>query len=394
MKKDILFIMNNLHCGGAEKALISLLQKIDYNHYNVDLLLFKQEGIFLNKLPSNVQLLKQPIEYSYFDMPLKNAIKENLKEGRVGLAISRIKAGFVFKFEKNRARCEQRTWRYISNSLVELNKKYDIAIGFLEKNPIYFCVDKVKADKKIGFIHTDYDHLGMDETLDIHYFEKLDSLITVSDSCAQVLKKRFPMFTEKIRVLKNIVSSQLIKHLAVDDYSPKLNENSLKIVSVGRLHYTKGFDMAVEACNRLLGKGYDIYWYIVGEGEERKNLERLIQNNSLENRFMLVGLKENPYPYIKNADIYVQTSLFEGNCITVTEAKILNKPIVSTNFDAIYEQLVHGRNGLIVDKDPDSICRGIVTLINNPQLRKKLTKHLSTEKTGEDEIQTFYKYIS
>src|SRR4051794_31400716 len=170
MKKNILFVMNNLTCGGAEKALISVLETIDYSMYSVDLFLFKHEGLFFSKIPKQVNLLKEPFEYKYFDMSIKTAIVDSIKKGRMDIALLRLCAGFIFRKEKNRARCEQRVWRYISKTLKNINKKYDAAIGFLEKNPIYFCIDKVNASKKIGFIHTDYDKLKMDPNIDIKYF--------------------------------------------------------------------------------------------------------------------------------------------------------------------------------------------------------------------------------
>ena len=216
MKKDILFVINNLNCGGAEKALISLLETIDYTAYNVDLLLFKHEGLFFNKIPKQVNLLDEPLEFKYFDMPIKAAIIDALKKGRLDITTSRIGAGFIFKTEKNRARCEQRVWKYISKSLKQMNKEYDVAIGYLEKNPIYFCIEKVNAKKKIGFIHTDYNKLGMDPTIDMQYFDQLDYIVTVSEECANVLKQQFPMYKDKISVMYNIVSPTIINKLSME----------------------------------------------------------------------------------------------------------------------------------------------------------------------------------
>ncbi|MFC3884781.1 glycosyltransferase [Bacillus songklensis] len=393
MKKNILFVMNNLTCGGAEKALISLLETIDYSMYNVDLFLFKHEGLFFSKIPKQVNLLEEPFEYKYFDMSIKKAMVDCIKKGRVDIALSRVFAGYIFKREKNRARCEQRVWKYISKSLKAIDKRYDAAIGFLEKNPIYFCIDKVKANKKIGFIHTDYDKLGMDPDIDVKYFGKLDNIITVSNECVNILKQRFPMYNKKIELMYNIVSPKIINKMALMEVDIKRN-GIITIVSVGRLHYAKGFGMAVEACEMLIRNGYNVRWYVVGEGEEREKLEKLIKDKNLEKVFILMGLKENPYPYIKQCDIYVQTSLFEGQCLTITEAKILNKPIVSTNFPVIYDQLNNEKNGLVVNQDSTSIYEGIKKLIDDDKLRNRLIGNLSKEKLGtESEIQKLYELI-
>ncbi|PRD09376.1 glycosyl transferase [Bacillus sp. MYb56] len=389
MKKDVLFVINNLNCGGAEKSLISLLNTMDYSRYNVDLFLFKHEGLFLNKIPKKVNVLEEPSEYQLFDMPIKAAIMKCLRQGRLDIALSRVCAGYIFKSEKNKARCEQRVWRYLSKSLQNISKKYDVAIGYLEKNPVYFCIDKVNANKKIGFIHTDYDKLGMDPNIDMGYFRSLDHIVTVSEECANVLKQRFSIYNDKIGVIHNIVSPSTINKMSQEEVD--LERKGVKLVSVGRLSHEKGFDLAIEACKNLVGDGYEIKWYIIGEGEGRGKLEKMIEENHLQNHFLLLGLKENPYPYIREADIYVQPSRFEGKSIAIDEAKILHKPIVVTNFSTAKDQIKNEENGLMIDMDAHSLSEGIKKLIHNEELRNKLIKNLSDEELGtESEIKKLY----
>lgn len=389
MKKNILFVINNLNCGGAEKALISLLETINYSMYNVDLFLFKHEGLFFRKIPQQVNLLEEPYEYQYFDMSIKTAIIDCIKKGRIDIALARLCAGYIFKSEQNKVRCEQMIWKYISKSLRGIDKNYDVAIGYLEKNPVYFCVDKVKAKKKIGFIHNDYDELGMDPKIDMGYFAKLDSIVTVSRECANALKERFPMYRKKVKVMYNIVSPNMIKKMSLEKIDMK--DKGTKIVSVGRLNYQKGFEMAIGACKELEEDGYKITWYVVGEGEERANLEKMIEANDLKEKFILLGIKENPYPYIREANIYVQSSRFEGKSIAIDEAKILHKPIVITNFSTAKDQIKNKENGIIVEMDPHAISEGIKKLIDNEELRNELTSNLSKENLGtESEIEKLY----
>lgn len=397
MKKNLLFVMNNLNCGGAEKSLVSLLETIDYTRYNVSLFLFKHEGVFFRKIPKQVNLLDAPPEYKYFDMSIKTALMDCTKKGRMDVILSRIAAGYLLRKEKNKARCEQLIWKYLSKVLQSLDKKYDAAIGYLEKNPVYFCIDKVNATKKIGFIHTDYDNLGMDPEIDMNYFAKLDYIVTVSKECVNVLRRRFPMFGNKIKLLHNIVSPCMINKLSLEEpqTSSLANYKGTTIVSVGRLHPLKGFEMAVEACGKLVRNGYNVMWYLVGEGEERSRLETLIEQNDLPGRFVLLGTKENPYPYLRAADIYVQTSRFEGKSIAVDEAKILQKPIVATNFSTVKDQIKHNHNGLVVEMNSESIYQGVKKLIDEDRLRNKLINNLSKEKLGtESEIQKLYELIN
>lgn len=393
MKKKLLFVMNNLNCGGAEKSLISLLQTIDYSLYEVDLFLFKHEGMFLKKLPAEVNVLEAPAYYPYFDMSIKTAVVDCVKHSRFRIAAARIGAGIVYRTEKNAARSEQRAWRYLSRSLASLTKEYDAAIGFLEKTPIYYIIEKVKAKTKIGFIHNDYDKLGMDPGIDTAFFDRLDYLVTVSEECVKLLKERFPRFEHKIELMLNIVSPAAILDLAVDEL--KLPKAGFTIASVGRLNYQKGFEMAVEACEQLIQDGYDLKWYIVGDGHEREKLERLVKAKKLEHALILTGQQENPYPYIKQCDLYVQTSFFEGRCLTITEAKILKKPIVSTDFTVIYDQLEHEQNGLIVKQDAISIYEGVKRLLDDESLRQRFVDNLQKEALGtEDEIHKLYQWIS
>jgi len=393
MKKKILFVMSNLDCGGAEKALLSLLETIDYTKYEVDLFLFKHQGLFFGKLPKQVNLLNEPGPYKYFDMSIKAAVVHALKRGRPKLALGRVLAGYIFRVEQHPARREQRTWKYVSHALPKLTKQYDAAIGYLEKNPVYFAIEKVKATKKIGYVHNDYDKLGMDPAMDRSYFSQLDHLVTVSDECGKVLENRFPDMKSKVSVIHNIVSPEVIHKMAMEkiDWGKK---TGFRIVSVGRLNLQKGFDMAVEACKRLVQLGYDLTWYVIGEGEERSSLEDSIKESGLEGTFNLLGLRENPYPYINQADIYVQPSRFEGKSIAIDEAKILQKPIVVTNFSTAGDQIQSGENGLIVEMNAEALSMGIKQMLDDVKLRSVFAKQLAEEKLGtESEIEKLYQLL-
>lgn len=385
--------MNNLNCGGAEKSLVSLLQAIDYSEYNVDLYLFKREGMFLKQLPKEVTILPEPKNYPYFDMSLKRAITENLKAGRFKVIWYRILAGYVYRSEKIPAVQEQKVWKYLKNVIPALNKKYDVAIGYLEKTPNYFCVDKVVASKKIGYILNDYDQLKMDKKIDELYFSQLDSIVADSQECKNVLIKNFPQFKDKFIVQKNIVSKEVINRLSnekVNDYP-----NGFKLISVGRLSYQKGYDLAINACKILVDKGLKFNWLVLGDGEEKKSLNALISDLRLNEYFVFLGIKENHYPYVKNADIFVHSARFEGSGIVITEAKILTKPIVLTNCNVANSHLNHSVNGLIADLNPGSIAKNIERLILDENLRNQFSENLAKENHGtENEITSFYELIN
>lgn len=392
VKKKVLFIMNNLQCGGAEKALISLLEQMDDERYDVHLFLFKHEGALLSSVPERVKLLPEPESYRLFDMPLRKALFHCLRRGKWLLAWHRFVAGFIFKTEKNRVRCEQRVWKHAARSVSKVHGSYDVAVGFLEKNPIYFCVDKVEAEKKIGFIHTDYAEMGMDAQFDRRYFAQLSSLVTVSDECRHVLNDVFPQFTSKINVIYNIVTPTTIRTLAeqrVDDL-----EGAIQLASVGRLVPIKGYDLAIEACRMLVEDGYFIRWLVIGEGPDRSRLMQLVRAERLESHFMLLGYRQNPYPYVRRAQLYVQPSRYEGKSLAIDEAKILQVPVVATNFRTAATQITHGVNGMIAQMSSESLYLTIKTLLDDDALRWQMSQQLAAEQLDTvSEINKFYKLI-
>lgn len=396
MKKNLLFVIPSLSAGGGEKSLVNLLSQIDYNSYNVDLFLLNHNGIFMDYIPKEVKVLCLPESYHLFSLPFYQSIKKLLLKGKISLLFNRIMFALINKNNKNISQKEQYGWKYISESLEKIDKKYDVAIGFLEKTSTYFCIDKVDALKKIGWVHIDYDKLGMDPKFDIRYFRKLNNIITVSEECGNILKKRFPSERNKVKIMYNIVSPKLINKMAkqvkMGVYDKKCNE--IVILSIGRLHYQKGFELAIKACRKLVDKGFNIKWNIIGDGEERENLTKLIKINNMENNVILLGLKSNPYPYIKQADIYAQTSRFEGKSIAIDEAKILQKPIIVTNFSTARDQITDGVNGLIVDMNSIAISEGIEQLIKDFELKKTIISNLSKEELGtEEEINKLYEIL-
>lgn len=392
MKKKILFVMNNLNVGGAEKALVSMLQVFDFSRYEVDLLLFKQEGLFLKQLPADVNLLPEPENWKYFDMPFSQVVKENFFRRKWNVIIQRILFKVAQLKPKKAPEMEQFGWKSRAKTITPLSKKYDVAIGFLQNNPNYFVVDKVNAKKKIGYIHNDYELLGLNKEFDLSYFKVLDSIITISESCLDVLNKQFPNFQNKLFYIPNIVSEKLIRKLAGDG-NPYV-EPQIKILSIGRLEPQKAFHRAIEAAQILVNKGYDIRWDILGEGNQRRFLENKIKDYHLENVLLLQGLEPNPYKFLKNCDFFVQPSDFEGKSIAVDEAKILQKVIILTNYPTAKDQIRHLQNGYISEKNGEAVANAIIELIKNKHLQGKFVANLAQENWGtEKEIEKIYQLI-
>lgn len=394
MKKDILFIIPGLGAGGAEKSLINILTQIDFNKYNVDLFLLNNEGLFMDFIPKEVNVLDIKDNIKIFNMDLKESILKYLSRGKLGLAYSRFMFCLVNRFNKNIGIAEQYSFKYLKRAIGIIDKKYDVAIGYLEKTSNYICVDCVQANKKIGWIHTDYIKLNVDRNFDKNYFQKLNYIITVSEECKNSLINNFDKIENKVKIIKNIVSPSIIRKMAQENIDIFIDRKETIIVSVGRLSYEKGFDIAIKACEILLEKGLKVKWYLVGEGNERNKLEDLITQKNLQGSFILLGAQSNPYKYINMADIYVQPSRFEGKSIAMDEAKILCKPLVATNFSTVRDQINDKVDGIITEMNEESLAKGIELLIDDDKLYSNIINSLSKKNFGtEDEINKLYEII-
>lgn len=395
MKKKILFVIPSLEAGGGEKSLVTLLNTIDRQRYDIDLLLLKNAGIFLKLVPEGVNIISLDGDYTTFTQPLLSSVLNFLKKGKLQLAMERLFFTLKIKSIANKGIAEQKSWQNLRSSIPGISKEYDAAIGFLEKSSIYFVVDCVKAKTKIGFIHNDYNQLRLDAAFDLPYFEKLAAIATVSEQCKTVLQEVFPMQKNKIKIVRNIVSPIMIRQMA--DEKIDLEPQSPMLLSIGRLHPQKGFDIAIEAAKILGDKNIGFTWYVIGEGAERTALEKKIIYNGVQESFVLLGLKENPYPYMKMADLIVQPSRYEGKSIAIDEAKILQKPVIVTNFTTAKDQIEHLKNGIICEINPLDLATAIENLLQNKALQAELSLHLSQEEPAlgtENEIGAFYQLLN
>lgn len=396
MKKKILISSFDLAIGGVERSLIGLLQQMDYQKYEVDLMLFKHEGEFLPYLPAGPKLLTEISQYTTF----RKSIRQVVGEGHYQIGMSRLMAkmasiihGKVKRIDEPGYLTIQYGWELANPILPKLNKEYDVAIGFLW--PHHFIGEKVNAKKKIGWIHTDYSNIQLNQKMESRMWEKVDEIVAVSEECSKTFLTIFPELTKKMHVIENILSPQMIKELAQEPVDELKNSQGKTIlVTVGRLSHAKGIDQAVHACRRLIDAGYNLAWYVVGYGPLEEGLKKLIIDLELQDHFFLLGKKVNPYPYIKSCDIYVQPSRYEGKAVTIREAQILGKPVVMTNFPTAKSQAEDQFDAVITPQDISGIAEGIQNLIDNDYLRRNLISNTIKQDYGnEAEVEKLYQLI-
>lgn len=387
--KRLLFVMYSLNNGGAERSLVNLLCELDPKRYQIDLLLFAHEGMFLPQVPDYVNVISggNILEILY-SQKAKHSIRNYpvILFKVVSTAITRL-------FEKGvQAQNAARWIKFYSRIVPELNKQYDVAVAYISRDIMYYVDEKVNAKKKIVFIHNDYRAAGHPKKFDTAYFERMNALVTISDTCAKVLCDEFPSMAGKIDNLPNIVSSKVIRKRAASSMPTEFEKcDGIKIVSIGRLNEQKGFDWAIQAAQILKEKGIKFQWLIIGNGELQSSLNRLIDSTGTGDSIHLIGPRENPYIYIRAADIVVQSSRWEGKSVVLDEAKIIGTPIVTTNYPTAQDQIIEEKEGLIVDMNPVAIVKGIERLSNDDKLREEIHGYLMNHEYGNvEEMNKYY----
>ncbi|MFQ8704530.1 MAG: glycosyltransferase [Thomasclavelia sp.] len=378
MKKKILFVMPYFNCGGVETTLLSLLDKLDYQNYDIDLLLVNDTGAFLHKIPGKVQTQVLDIPKSEWGVfyGYKNACIRLFRQIKI-FSLFKLLIGEKYKLSENR-RENVEYFEQVKGKFFMYDKQYDLAVDYFgyASFTTFYVAEKVKAKKKISWVHSRFSTL--DAQYLNKYYKKFDKIYAVSKDTKNDFLSCVEIEDNKVEIFYNLIDYEEIRQLANEKIEYILKKDSIILVTVGRLEKVKGIDMAVEVARILNENNFDFCWYVIGEGTERNNIQNLICKYNLSDKFILLGLKENPYPYMKNCDIYIQPSRYEGYCTTTNEARILARPVITTDVYGAKEQFANGENGLIVDIDYQCIANAVVYLIENPDIRKLFQSKLST----------------
>ena len=395
--KKILIFSHAMELGGAERALLGLLETIDTTKYNVDLFLMRHQGELMKYIPDNINLLPENKKYSCLAIPLKKVVKR----GEWSIALARIRGKFAAKrkikllgIEDNDIALEY-SHKYTLNCMPQIsNEEYDFAISFL--TPHYYVAEKVKANRKIAWIHTDYSYIGVDKESQLKMWEKYDWIASISDNVTNSFLKIFPELQTKIKLIPNIMPMILLKSLENDFMveTEMPDDGAIRLLSIGRFCTAKNFDNVPFICKELINIGFNVKWYLIGYGNDEKLIRKKIEEADVQENVIILGKKENPYPYIRACDIYVQPSRYEGKCVSVIEAQILNKPVVITNYATAGSQLIDGYDGIIVPMDNIECAKGIAEVIKNRKLQCNLIENTKKNNySNRDVIDLLYQII-
>lgn len=395
--KKILFVMNTMGHAGAEMALIELLKKIDVSKYDISLFVVTGQGEMVSRLPNGVKLLNK----TYNDSPVLNSegrkylrktvLRSLFRRANVLRLFPYLVLNFCRMLIKGRIKVDKLLWRVLSDGADRIEENFDLAVAYLEGASAYYVTDHVKADKKAAFIHVDYDMAGYTGHLDRDCYLQFDNIFAVSEAVRQSFLLHYPACAEKTAVFRNIVDADAIREKSLLDGGFKDSCQVLRVLTVGRLTEPKGLDVSINACRRLIDSGENFRWYVLGEGDQRALLEKYIHEAGMERYFILLGADDNPYTYMRQADIYVQCSRYEGSGIALREAQILGKPVLATNRGGLVEQVKDGENGLLCEFSEEAIADKLKILLHDEEMRKKLgTEAVNSYMKSEKDIDLFF----
>lgn len=398
MRKRVFIAIHYLEIGGAEISLIGLLNAIDTELCDVDLFLYSHRGELLKQVPDKINLLPEIKKYDVIEKPIKEAIQKRFFD----VALARLWAKYQFaRYAKKKQLKEgsailQYVFDAVTPLLPDINPdmEYDLAISFL--TPHNIVLNKVKAKKKLAWIHTDYTKISVNVEKEIKVWSQFDHIVSISEDVTRAFLKVFPTLTGKIIEIANILSPQTVRVKAlIDKVNFPIQKGRVNLLSIGRFSSQKNFDNVPDICRRILQEGCDVYWYIVGYGGDEHLIKEKIKEAGMENRVILLGKQENPYPFIKGCDIYVQPSRYEGNAVTVREAQILCKPVIITNYPTAHSQIKHGVDGVIVPLDNVGCAHEIAQFIKSEELQQNIISYLKEHDYGnEKEVQKLYRLMN
>lgn len=369
MKHKLIFITEALWVGGIESALCNLLNRLDYDRYDVTCLIMRDCRDLAGRLPPQCRLLVADRQHAVsFPEPYRHRRLFNLMEEPQHASRLRrlIWHGLRLFLRAPEARL------YAAYVEKQLNgEQFDTAVIYSDR-AAETAVRAIRADRFLMFYHHGAMRREYHDELGYHRAEKV---IAVSEALAKKLREYRPRYAQKIIAVNNLIDVAGVREKSLEMPETVFPKDCFNIVSCGRLAPAKGMDLAIAACAKLVNDGLtDIRWWIVGGGPEETSLRAQIRALGVERYVTLLGMQDNPYSYIRQANLYVQPSRFEAFGLTVLEAQVLAVPVLSTETDGSVELISNKENGWLCQPDAQSIADGVERLYRDPALRQQFRR--------------------
>lgn len=357
--KKLLFINGHLNTGGVEKALLDILTHLDYEKYQVDLLLTESLGDYADQIPPQVRVLLRSIEGTYGSFP--QVVLKSIRS-RDWFSLKMRLIFLVMKLGGQR-------WVRLANRMLTNGKHYDCVIGFRSGFCTQIAAFAVYADRRITWWH--HGSVNVERKSYLEAAKCCDRVTVVSEACREMLAEEFPALDNKLTVIHNMLDAALVRQNA-EVFDPYPEKDLLHLVSVGRLAPEKHFENAIYAAGQLKERGFRFQWHLVGDGALRDTLRQKAAELDVTDCFLFEGNQVNPYPYVKNADLFVHPSYVESFGIVVTEALALEVPCVVTRSSGVMDFLVDGENAVLTEQSPEDLTEKILTVLQDTQLQAQL----------------------
>lgn len=375
MKKKLLFVINTLGYGGAERAMLDLFEALGPENHEISLFVLTGQGELSHALPKQVRLLNQNYkDVSVLTKEGRRLLMKSVLKAGIGKGLFLRQAPYLLKNLRNMQKNgkilpDKLCWRLLADGASLIRQEYDLAVAYLEGGATYYVAEHVKAKKKVAFVHIDYGKAGYTRNLDLDSYREFDRIFAVSDEVKEHFLEVYPEHEKKVSVFQNLVNQERIRRMADEGKGFEDGFQGYRILTVGRLTQQKRYDIAIQAMALLKEKcQVPIRWYVLGEGNLRESLKQQIREAGLEEDFILLGVKENPFPYYKNCDFYVHATGFEGKSIAIQEAQTLGKPILATDCSGNREQIREGIDGCLCELTPEAVSERILWMIVHPEL--------------------------
>ncbi len=371
----VLVIGPGMEIGGVERSLSGLLRFLVEAGCETDLFLFSHTGSLLPTIDSAVRVLPEDPWLARIHRPVRKLIRQGnyytVFVRTLCKAYGTLRRKRGHKADVSLKLCQ----RIILRHVPENKEKYDVALGFFE--PHDYLTDKVDAKVKIGWVHTDYCAENRDPAFDLFVWGKLDYIACVSEKVREAFIRKYPSEADKTIVIPNVVSPEMIREQSMEETCIPESEDdgAFRIMTVARFSYAKGMDRIPAVCRKLTDQGYRIRWYLIGYGPDEAKIREEIRRYSVAEQVKILGPKDNPYPYMRLCDLYVQPSRYEGKAVAVTEAQILHKPVMITRYPTSSDQLDEGGDGFICEEGTDGIANGIQYLMDHPGIRDAIIQN-------------------
>ena len=400
MKLRIFINIHYLEIGGAETSLIGLLQTLDPERADVDLFINEHRGEMMAYIPKWVNVLPEIAAYTMIERPVKDVVRR----GYLHIAAARLWAKVRFRAYMRRKHpyAYDAIYGYVSRCVMSFLPslksfgEYDLAIAFLP--PYGIVADKVKAKKKVCWVHTDYTRIGLNRNIELDVWKHYDNIVCVSEEVKRTFCEVFPELRSRSIVIENILSPAFVRHHAESEPRPSdmpEAENGCTLLTIGRFCAAKKLEEIPVICRLLTQKGVVVKWYIIGYGGSDEYIRRAIAAEGMEGCVILLGKRETPYPYIKACDWYVQPSRYEGKAVVVREAQILGKPVIITDYPTAASQVSQGRDGVIVPMPVDVCAEAMAKTLGDTALKQALEAYTTSHDYGnEGEVDKIYDLIS